>query len=158
MKPTRQTIEKILAIIIPESLKMISLYLPREKMSINYAAIFCRDEAEYKLLDQAARQLGRVVDDTATGYVYYLNQAFDTPAGPLKILKIRLPDPSRQERGDTDFTLSNYQTLKQQVISDADHFKVIDRGHFEMLELRDEHFDALVYFSNIPLIVQLGLV
>lgn len=73
------------------------------------------------------------------------------------LLKIRKPDPTRPERGDADFTLRDYNSFKEKYLKDAEHFKLIDRGNFEMIELKDPKFDVRSYFSNIPLTVQLGI-
>jgi hypothetical protein len=79
-----------------------------------------------------------------------------TTAGRLQLLKLRAPDKSRRERGDADFTVSNYQTFKSKYLN-SPGFKLIVRDKFEMIELSDPTFGVLAYFSNPPLDVQLGL-
>jgi len=151
------TINEILEYIIPKTLEMNRLYIPDELVQINYSAIFCKNDAEYKKLNEEASQIGNVVEDTQTGPLYKFHKSLQTLAGPLWLLKIRKPDPTRPQRGDADFTLKDYYSFKEKYSKNKDHFKIIDRGNFEMIELKDKKFRVLSYFSNIPLTLQLGI-
>jgi len=151
------TIAQILEYIVFQTLEMNRIYIPDESVRINYSAIFCQDNSEFERLDKEAAQIGRVIEDTPTGPLYKFHNSLQTLAGPLWLLKIRKPDPVRPQRGDADFTLKNYDLFKEKHLPDMEHFKIIDRGHFEMIELRDQKFQVLSYFSNIPLTIQLGI-
>jgi len=74
---------------------------------VGYCCIFAQSPEEYNTLDSAAKTLGRIAQDTPTGFTY-LVPGIDTDAGLLRILKIRKPDVTRKERGDADFSLLNY--------------------------------------------------
>jgi hypothetical protein len=149
--------QRILDYIIPKTLEMNHLYVPDELVRINYSAIFCENDAEYEELNKEAAQIGDVVEDTPTGPLYKLHKPLQTLAGPLWLLKIRKPDPTRPQRGDADFTLKDYYSFKEKYSKNTEHFKVIDRGNFEMIELKDSKFDVLSYFSNIPLTLQFSI-
>lgn len=71
-------------------------------------------------------------------------------------MKIRQPDKTRPEQGDADFTVDNFEDFKKKYIS-QDHFKLIPRDGFEMIELMDNEFDVRSYFSNPPLDKQLNI-
>ncbi|PIP34750.1 hypothetical protein COX21_01230 [Candidatus Falkowbacteria bacterium CG23_combo_of_CG06-09_8_20_14_all_41_10] len=151
------TIAQILEYIISRALEMNRLYIPDESAGINYSAIFCQNDSEFERLNKEAAQIGGIIENTPTGPLYKFHNSFQTLAGPLWLLKIRKPDPARSQRGDADFTLKNYNLFKEKHLPDREHFKIIDRGHFEMIELRDQKFQVLSYFSNIPLTIQLGI-
>ncbi len=120
--------------------------LVREPTPVNYACIFCQSDDEYILFLKLAKQLGTVVQETAAGPVFYI-EALPTVAGNVRLLKIRRPDFTRLERGDADFTLSNYTDFKKQHLN-QECFKIIDKGNFEMIEYRPPKVNVVVYFSN----------
>ncbi len=70
------------------------------------------------------------------------------------MLKIRFPDSTRTERGDADFTISNFFEFENIYLSKPG-FKKIQKPDFYMIELMD--FDVRAYFSNPPLDEQLNL-
>ncbi len=118
-----------------------------EDLKIDYVCIFSQSQKEYKELSEVASGVGKLVDETKTGPVFKFNNPPDTVIGHPKVLKIRVPDSLRPERGDVDFT-SNYADFKNKYFDD-NKFKLIKREKFEMLELRDPAFNVLVYFSSI---------
>ncbi len=151
------TINEILEYIIPKTLELNKVYIPDESVRVNYSAIFCQSDIEYEVLNREAAKIGNVIEDTPTGPLYKFHIHLQTSAGPLWLLKIRKPDLTRPQRGDADFTLKDYNFFKKKYLNDLEHFKLIDRGDFEMIELKDSKFDVLSYFSNIPLTAQLGI-
>lgn len=72
-------------------------------------------------------------------------------SGTLPLLKIRQPDPTRPERGDADFTLSDYKAFKQWALVQPG-FKVITRTNMEMIELMQPGYNVRVYFSYPTLV------
>ncbi|NCN98621.1 hypothetical protein COU62_04600 [Candidatus Pacearchaeota archaeon CG10_big_fil_rev_8_21_14_0_10_35_219] len=71
------------------------------------------------------------------------------------MLKIRFPDVTRKERGDADFTISNYDEFKKECLSKG--FSLIKRKAIELIKLTDSKFKVRVYFSNPFLDKQLNL-
>jgi len=116
---------------------------------INYACIFSQSEEEYDELVEVAREAGSVVQETGTGPVFDVSK-IPTIAGELRLLKIRKPDPKRAERGDADFTVSDYYAFKKRYL-DQPGFDLIERENMEMIELSDPDFDVLAYYSHPPL-------
>lgn len=151
------TINEILEYIIPKTLELNQVHIPNESTRVNYSAIFCQSEAEFEELNKEAAEFGDVEEDTPTGPLNKFHKPLQALAGPLWLLKVRKPDSIRLERGDADFTLKDYNSFKEKYLKDSDHFKLIDRGNFEMIELKDSKFDVMSYFSNIPLTVQLRI-
>jgi len=117
-----------------------------EEAPINYACIFCQNEKEYNLFFEITKQMGVVVQETETGSVFQISP-LSTVAGTLKLLKIRKPDSTRSERGDADFTLSNYKQFKEKNLSKSG-FKLVQREKFEMIEYLEPGGNARIYFSN----------
>ena len=129
--------------------------LINEPAPVNYACIFCQSDDEYASFLELAQQLGNVVQNTEAGPVFQI-EALQTVAGNLKLLKIRKPDPARPERGDADFTLTNYDEFKKDRLN-RDGFQLIDKGEFEMIEYKAPNAKVLVYFSNPTLGEILGV-
>jgi hypothetical protein len=80
------------------------------------------------------------------GPIFLLNP-IDTVAGKLKLLKIRKPDERRNELGDADFTIDDYSQFKKDYLNKKG-WNLIKRENFEMMELQDNDFNVLCYFSN----------
>lgn len=122
---------------------------------VNYACVFAQSAYENESLLATAREFGKVVKDTKMGPVF-LVEPIETVAGPLRLVKIRKPDPQRTERGDADFTVADYPTFKTYVLGKPG-YKLIERPDMEMVELADPAFSVLAYFSHPLLIETLGI-
>ena len=140
--PTLNLIQEIVA----QSQTLAQEYVPNFDFSLSYCCIFAQNQEQYDQQEQEARSSGLLLSKTPTGNLYQLTQPLATSAGLLKILKVRLPDPTRPELGDCDFKLDNYLEFKNQYLS-LDQFKLITRSDFEMIELMDNDFNVRVYFS-----------
>lgn len=123
---------------------------------VNYACIFSQSEEEYQELLEVTRKIGSVIEEMSSGLLFQI-KPLQTVSSVLRLLKIRIPDATRPERGDADFTVSDYPEFKKRYLS-RDGFKLIKkREDFEMLELMDPEFDVRAYFSNPSLDRQLGI-
>ena len=127
-----------------------------EDAPVNYVCIFCQNDDEYTSFLTATQELGKIIQETPTGPVFHI-KSLKTVSGILQLLKIRKPDSTRTERGDADFTLSNYEEFKKQHIGQKG-FSHISRKHSEMIELMDPSFNVRVYFSHPPLDKELGII
>jgi len=130
-------------------------HIEHEDASVNYACIFSQNKSEYEELLAAARKIGEVIKETPTGQLFHI-EPLKTVAGDLRLLKIRIPDVTRPERGDADFTISNFPEFEKKYLSKP-NFKIIRRSDFYMIELMDSDFDVRAYYSNPPLDKQLNL-
>ena len=142
--------------IVEEAPKLVKKNLGNTKISIDWVAIFTQDEKEYRVFLEEALSIGEIIKKNRTGPIFKLNQPFITKFGNLYIIKIRKPDKTRPQRGDADFRITKYKELKNKYLKNK-HFLLIKREDFEMIELRDDSFDVLVYFSNPPISKVLGL-
>ncbi len=124
---------------------------------VNYACIFAQSSREFAELLRHADNLGEPVQETATGPIYQI-PPLDTSAGPLQLLKIRTPDVTHFDRGDADFTVSDYAAFKRDVLKKPGFTVISKREDFEMIELMDPAFRVRAYFSKPPMDEQLGLV
>lgn len=148
--------QKLLRAIVRDAKALKDKHTSEHDTPVNYVAIFSHSADEYEALLALARLCGRPVHTTPTGPLFHI-APLDTVAGLLKLLKVRAPDPNRLERGDADFTVTDYAPFKRQYLSKPG-FKLIPRENFEMVELIDPSFNVLAYFSNPPLDQQLGIV
>ncbi len=123
---------------------------------VNYACIFAQSDEEYQQMDAAVGEMGKVVQETKMGNVYLLAEPIETVAGPLRIVKVRKPAADRPERGDADFTLSDYPAFKRKYLGKPG-YKLIERPGMEMIELSDPDSDVLAYFSYPILAEVLGI-
>ena len=142
--------------IVKQANTLKNKHIDDKKMPVNYACIFSHTQEEYNELLVVTRKIGNVREEMPTGILFQINP-LKTVSGILKLLKIRIPDVTRPERGDADFTVSNYPEFKKKYLF-KDGWKLIrKREDFEMLELMDPKFDVRAYFSNPPLDRQLGI-
>lgn len=141
--------------IVTHSKELKDKHTNEDYAPVNYAAIFCQNEIEFKDFFDAANEIGKVIKETPTGPLFQI-EPLETAAGTLRLLKIRQPDVTRKERGDADFTVSDYDSFKKTYLSKPG-FKLIERETMEMIELMDPAFNVRAYFSHPPLDEQLGI-
>jgi len=120
---------------------------------VSYVCIFAQLEDEYNELTEAVEKIGKVIKKTESGLLYRIPN-LETASGILKILKIRIPDPTKPERGDADFNVADYPSFKEEYLS-RPGFKLITRPDMEMIELMEPNCVVRTYFSNPPVDKQL---
>ena len=141
--------------IVKDSCELKDKYTDQHDAPVNYACIFSQSQEEFEALINITKKIGKIIKDTPTGPLFNIN-SIKTVSGDLKLLKIRNPDHTRPERGDADFTVSDYPDFKKKYLS-KDGFRLIERKDFEMIELMNSDFNVRVYFSNYPLDKQLNI-
>lgn len=147
--------QEIIKYIVDKSAELKDKYTDATKAPVEFVCIFCQSEDEYKKFDELAKKYGKVAENTPTGYTYLLNDSIKTSAGPLRLLKIRKPDPERPGRGDADFN-TNYSEFKKKY-ERKPNLELVKRDTFEMLRLSDPDFDVMACFSNVPQSKDLGI-
>lgn len=152
---THKQLLTIVQKIVTEAEKLRDNHTTEFAATVNYACIFAQSSEEYGSLITVARGLGPIVEDTKMGPVFHL-KPLATTSGGLQLLKIRRPDLKRPERGDADFTVSDYPRFKQTYLGQPG-FTLIEREKMEMIELVDPAFNVLAYFSHPTLYEVLGL-
>ncbi|HHT9116067.1 MAG TPA: hypothetical protein ACFYEL_06320 [Candidatus Wunengus californicus] len=148
-------LKKLTQEIVAQARLLSAKHTSQRDAPVNYACIFTQSETEYEEMLDLARQMGSVVDNTPTGPVFRI-ATLSTEAGYLEVLKIRRPDPKRPERGDADFTVTDYKVFKKTHLGKPG-FSLIEREKMEMLELIDPSFDVLAYYSHPTLAEVLGI-
>ncbi len=141
--------------IVIKSIDLKNKYTDVLKAPVDYACIFCQNDIEYEVFTKEVKELGKIVQDTPTGFTYLLDNPLVTKAGSLRLVKIRKPDPIRLERGDADFN-TDYPEFKQKYLNHP-NFELVQRDTFEMLRLSDSSGEVMACFSNIPLSEVLGI-
>jgi hypothetical protein len=134
--------------IISRSTELKNKYTNATSASIEFGCIFCQNEDEYKEFTSAIEKLGKIVERTPSGFTYLLDKPITIVAGPLRLVKIRKPDPQRPERGDADFN-TDYKKFKNRYQKDP-KFELVKYNTFEMLRLSDADFDVMACFADIP--------
>jgi hypothetical protein len=142
------TLKEFVRHVVSEARALKDRHTSEPEAPVNYACIFAQSEAEYKELLKAAESLGKVVKEMSSGLLYHIEN-LETSAGVLRILKIRIPDPTRPELGDADFTVSDYPSFKKKYLSHPG-FKLITRPEMEMIELMELNCPVRAYFSHPP--------
>ena len=142
-------------IIVKKATLLKDKHINDKNAPVNYACIFAQNKEEFKELAKSAQTIGKVAKETPTGPLFQI-EPLQTFSGILKLLKIRLPDPTRPELGDADFTISDFPAFEKKYLSKPG-FRKIERQEFCMIELMDTDFDVRAYFSKPPLEVQLGI-
>lgn len=141
--------------IVEKATTLKNKYVDDKNTPVNYACIFSQNKEEYNELLEATRKIGNIIKETPTGLLFHI-EPLKTVSGVLKLLKIRVPDPTRPELGDADFTISNFPDFEKKYLPKRG-FKLIKKEDFVMIELMDSNFDVRAYFSNPPLDVQLNI-
>ena len=141
-------LEETIISMVKQTNEMRLEHAPEFQARVSYCCFFCQNDEQFKSLDKSVASIGVIANNTPTGSVYIVPQ-IQTPAGALRIVKVRKPDPTRTELGDVDFALENYTAFKSAYLNKAG-FKLIERQHFEMMELMDEKFQVRAYFSDPP--------
>ncbi|MFA5095185.1 MAG: hypothetical protein WC447_00775 [Candidatus Paceibacterota bacterium] len=131
-------------------------YTDQKNIPVNYTCIFCQSEEEYYKFQKETHRLGTVIEKRPNSLLFKISP-IETVAGKLQLLRIRQPDPTKPERGDADFTVSNYPSFKEKYLKKPG-FSLIPRDNFEMIELYKKGENVRVYFSYPPLDKQLNLV
>ena len=131
--------------IVAESSRLSAAHTSEQQVPVNYACVFTQSTAECEEMVKVARQLGQVAQETPTGPLFYI-APLSTVAGTLRLLKIRRPDPKRPERGDTDFTVTDYESFKNTHLGKPG-FSLIERTDMEMIELIDPSYNVIAYYS-----------
>lgn len=152
---TIEDLSKIIFCIVGQCVELKNKYTDEKDLIADYVCVFSHSEDEYSELIKIAEQIGKLAIETPTGPVYAFINPPETITGNPKLLKIRKPDITRSQRGDVDFN-TDYEMFKNKYL-DNKRFTLIQREDFEMIELRDDNFYVLVYFSSIPLSKQLGV-
>lgn len=146
---------RIIDYIVEKCVDLKNKYVENE-LEIDYVCIFSQSQEEYDRFKSFASSLGEIAEETKTGPVFKFNSPPQTIAGKPKLFKIRIPDKTRPQRGDVDFN-TDYEKFKAKYL-DNKRFKLTKSWDgFEMIELWDEDFDVLVYFSISPLSKKLGI-
>lgn len=143
-----ENLTKTTQYIVSRSNELKNKYTVAKDAPIEFACIFSQNEKEYSDLTSAITPIGKIVEDTKSGFTYLLNEPIETDAGRLRLLKIRKPDPERKERGDADFN-TDYENFRQKYLNNP-KFELVKRDTFEMLRLAEQDFDVMACFSNIP--------
>ncbi|MFH1207533.1 MAG: hypothetical protein V1668_02915 [Patescibacteria group bacterium] len=139
--------KQLVSNIVQRAMELKNSHTKEWKAVVNYSCIFTHSDEEYQLMDKEVATLGSVAKEAKMGNVFLLHEAIETAAGPLRIVKVRKPDPKRPEQGDADFTLADYPAFKAAHLKEPG-FKLITRPDMEMIELKDTKFDVLAYFSH----------
>jgi hypothetical protein len=150
-----EDLKNLVKSIVEKSTVLKNKHIEYKNTPVNYACIFSQSKEEYKELLEAARKIGKIIQETPSGLLFHI-EPLETVSGVLKLLKIRIPDPTRPERGDADFTISNFPEFEKKYLSKPS-FKIMKKPDFYMVELMDSDFDVRVYFSNPPLDKQLKI-
>ncbi|MFH0863509.1 MAG: hypothetical protein V1858_00260 [Candidatus Gottesmanbacteria bacterium] len=148
-------INELITNIVNQCVALKNKYTNLEFLQIDYVCIFSHYQEEYNDFLKKASSIGKIVSETESGPIFKFNEPLSTAAGCPKVLKIRKPDPTRPQLGDVDF-ITDYQKFKEKYL-DNRRFRLIQRTNFEMIELRDDTYKVLVYFSNIPPSRQFGI-
>ena len=142
---TANELKKLAQDIVAASKCLSETYTDTKDVPVNYVCVFTHSNKEFVDLVNCSKEMGEIAHETATGPVFLISP-ISTVAGMLRILKIRKPDANRPERGDADFTLSDYPSFKDKYLGQLG-FKVIVRPEMEMMELINPCYNVLVYYS-----------
>lgn len=124
-------------------------YIDEKDLPIDYLTIFSHSEDEFNEMKNIAGDLGEVIDNN-NGPVYRLHEPIKIPMGELKYLRVRHPDTERPQKGCDDFKVDDFKEFEKKYAGKfRDNITLIKRPDYEMVEIKDNQFDVLVYFPSI---------
>lgn len=152
---TKEMFISLITQLVEDTVKLKDSHTNQAGISIWYACIFSQNTNEYQVFCAIAENMGKVIKNTPTGLVFLISP-LQTIAWPLRVLKIRLPDKTRPERGDADFNIPDYFSFKKEYLQ-KEGFTLIMRDTGEMIEFMEPQNNVRVYFSHPPVEVQMWL-
>lgn len=143
-----QELEQIIEYLVSQGVLALEENTDERDFSIDYVAVFARDDDEFNDLILQIESFGTEVDKemSATGVTFKLDKSLETSAGKLDLIKIRKPDKTRPQRGAPDFKVNRYDEFKENYLQTSGNFTLMVREDYEMIELKGE--DVLVYIPN----------
>lgn len=144
----KNQLNELINYIVAQGVSAIQSNIPWTDASIDYVAIFSKNDDEFNQLEKIAETLWKEIDkeNIKTGRTFLLNEAFHTSAGDLSLLKIRKPDPTRPQRGAPDFKVQEYQKIKDTYLQSSWNLTLMMRKEYEMVEIK--WVDVLVYLPS----------
>lgn len=127
---------KSLDIMITEELKKYENDIERINFEkkIDCITIFSKSIEEYEYFNKELCE-NRIVDNMASGNLYYLENAISTQYGNLLFVKIRKHDYNfNSYRISVDFTVENYEEFKKSISNPV----VKKYDTFELVQLKNE--------------------
>ena len=127
---------KSLDIMITEELKKYENDIERINFEkkIDCITIFSKSIEEYEYFNKELSE-NRIIDNMASGNLYYLENAISTKYGNLLFVKIRKHDGNfNAYRISVDFTVENYEEFKKSISNPV----VKKYDTFELVQLKNE--------------------
>lgn len=115
-----------------------------EELVLDFVDIFPVSKEERKELTSEIQNIGKEISRTETGEIYLLNEPIKTKFGQPRLVKIRIYDENKKQRGAPDFKVDYEQFKKKYLGRESFHF--IERPDYEMIELSSDN--VLIYFPN----------
>jgi hypothetical protein len=140
--------EDLVKNLVTKCISLKNKYVKEKDLVADWICFFAQSEEEYQELMKLASDYGHVVKDTDSGPIYRFDKQIHTEAGVPNVVKVRKPDITKPELGDVDFNTS-YVEFKDKYL-DNKRFTLIVRDKFEMMELKEEGWDVMCYFSSVP--------
>ena len=142
----QEDLKNIAKDIVKKATLLKNKYTDQQEAPVSYVAIFCQNDEEFEEFTKVVKTFSTIINETPTGFHYKI-PPLNTVSRSFQILKIRIPDKTRPERGDADYNVENYEEFKKNHLS-RNGFKLIKRKDHEMIELMEPGADVRVYFSN----------
>jgi len=147
---------KIVNEILEESFPLLRREVKDSISSAGFVDIFPHSDEERESLIDSINLVAKMIHPTDRGDIYVLDEPVKTKYGEFWLVKIRIVDPTRTERGAPDFLPKDYSAFKSKY-SGKEGFKVIEREDFEMMELMSPGAKVRIYFPNKTVAETLGI-
>src|SRR3989344_5305789 len=146
---SKEVIKDIINEIVKKS-KVAIKGIINEEIKIDFVDIFPKYPEERNILLTSIRKIGKQIFEKDTGEVFQLNKNIKTEFGGEDIIKIRIYDKNKLQRGAPDFLVKDYSNFKKRHLKKKG-FSLIERATYEMIELNIPGSDVLIYFPNRPI-------
>jgi molecular chaperone GrpE len=146
MKPLFELINEILT----ESKRLKEKYYSAENLTLEYVCVLTHDSKEYDFYSEEVLKLGEIVEE-GNGIIVNLYENKKVENENVKYIRIRKPDSKNSQKGFVDYSVEDYEDFKSRYAKSEVVKVVKSHNGSELLELRDNEFDVLIYIPQNPL-------
>ncbi len=115
---------------------------------VDFIDIFPRSEEHKAMLDEEAKKIARVIEETERGNFYVFHKPIKTQFGMLKIIKVRKFDETRLPwLAAPDFRVTDYDIFFKTYKNDK-RFNFVQKPTYSGLEFKTQN--SLIYFLDEP--------
>jgi molecular chaperone GrpE len=150
-----KSLNHVIDTIVDQSILLKNKYLSDFDTEMDYVAIFTQDNEEYDYYAEEALKIGKLFKEDNECIYVILNESIESDIGNFNLIKIGKPDTSKKAIGYSDLRI-DYKKLKAEIVDNSAFNITTSNDGIELVELKDNAFNVLIYFPEIPLSTEIN--